>query len=264
MDKALYDDINQVEETHWWYRARREIIFDWVKRILSDHKSPRILDIGCGTGFNMTHLQRLGCNQITGLDFSPDALAYCRSHKLRELIHGDAAKLPICNAYYDIVLTLDIIEHLKDDHGALLEVYRILKPGGSLIVFVPAFEFLWSFQDEISHHQRRYTVKELREKVSQAGFQPGKLTYVNSLLFPIVWLGRIVLRTFPARFHITSENQLNPTWMNGILYRIFLLELSLLHFIDLPLGVSILCVCKKPIKTEEHEVFSPEKEISEP
>jgi len=247
MDKTLYDNINQVEETHWWYRARRDIVFDWVKRIMVIYKNPQILDIGCGTGFNITYLHQLGYNQITGLDFSPDALAYCHSRQLEILLCGNAEKLPIHQHSYDIILTLDMLEHLKDDRSALSEVFRVLKPDGSLIIFVPAFQFLWSFQDEISHHQRRYTAKELKEKIIQAGFEIRKLTYVNSLLFPVVWFGRIMLRAFPKYFKITSESQMNPVWMNDLLYRIFLIELSLLHFTNLPLGVSILCVCKKPM-----------------
>lgn len=245
MDKTLYHNINQVEETHWWYKARRNIIFDSFKRVVAIYQNPKILDIGCGTGFNIAYLHQLGYHQVLGLDFSPDALEYGRARQLNELICGDAEKLPVHPDCCDIVLTLDIIEHLKDDRGALSEIFRVLRPGGTLIVFVPAFQFLWSFQDEISHHQRRYTVRELREKILQSGFELKKLTYVNSLLFPIVWFGRMVLKAFPRRFKITSESQMNPTWMNGILYYIFLTELPLLRFMDLPFGVSILCVCRK-------------------
>ncbi|HLO32230.1 MAG TPA: class I SAM-dependent methyltransferase, partial [Anaerolineales bacterium] len=190
---------------------------------------------------------QLGYNQVTGLDFSPDALAYCQSRQLQALICGDAEKLPIRHGCYDIILTLDIIEHLKDDRSALSEIYRALKPGGSLVIFVPAFQFLWSFQDEIGHHQRRYTAKGLKEKILQTGFEIKKLTYANSLLFPVVWLGRLILRAFPQYFKIISESEMNPTWMNSFLYRIFLTELSIVQFIDFPFGVSILCVCKKPI-----------------
>lgn len=248
MEKTLLDDINEVEETHWWYRARRDIIFDWVKRIMPAYRDPRILDIGCGTGFNINHLHQLGYNQVIGLDFSPESLAYCHSHQLKALIRSNAEKLPIQTSCHDVILMLDILEHLRDDRNALSEIFRVLKPDGSLIIFVPAFQFLWSFQDEISHHQRRYTATELKEKIVQAGFELTKLTYVNSLLFPIVWFGRILLRVFPKHFKITSESQMNPPWMNGLLYRIFLLESSLLRIGDLPVGVSILCICKKPIQ----------------
>ena len=245
MDEEIFDDINQIEETHWWYKARRAIIFDWLTRVLASYKNPKILDIGCGTGFNISHLHQLGYDQVTGLDFSLDALEYCRSRQLKTLIRGDAENLPICPAHYDIAITLDVIEHLRNDLHALSEIHRVLKPGGTLIIFVPAFQFLWSLQDEVGHHQRRYSAQELKEKVKQAGFELKKLSYVNSLLFPVVWLGRTILRAFPQNFKITSESQMNPSWMNGILYRIFLAELPLLHVVDFPFGVSILCVCRK-------------------
>ncbi len=248
MDKTLYDNIFQVEATHWWYLARRKIIFDWVERTMTTYKNPQILDIGCGTGFNIVYLNQLGYNKVVGLDFSPDALEYCRSRQLNVLICGNAENLPISQRCYDLILVLDIIEHLKDDRRALSEIFRALKPDGTLIIFVPAFQFLWSFQDEISHHQRRYNAMELKEKILHAGFKLMKLSYVNSILFPVVWLGRVILRVFPKYFNITSESQMNPSWMNGILYRIFLTELPLLRFMNFPFGVSILCVCKKPIE----------------
>ena len=246
MDKSLYENIYQVEETHWWYRARREIIFDWVKRILSIYEKPRILDIGCGTGFNITYLDQLGYSQVHGLDFSQDALMYCKSRQLSILTIANAENLPIQNSVYDVILALDIVEHIPNDRQALSEVYRTLKPGGSFVVFVPAYQFLWSFQDEISHHQRRYEAGDLRSKLLQAGFEIKKLSYANSFLFPIVWLGRLILRTFPGFFKISSESQMNPTWMNDLLYHIFKAEIPFIRFANFPFGVSIICVCARP------------------
>lgn len=252
MDKSLYENIYQVEETHWWYKARRDIIFDWVKRILARHQDPKILDIGCGTGFNITYLHQLGCNRVDGLDISKDALAYCKSRRLNVLTNASAEDLPIQDAAYDMILALDIVEHLRNDRQALSEVYRALKAGGTFVAFVPAYQFLWSFQDEISHHQRRYTTTDLSSKIMQAGFEINKLTYVNSFLFPVVWLGRTMLRLFPRFFKISSENQLSPTWMNGLLYQIFKAEMPLVRFANLPFGVSILCIGTKPKQTQVH------------
>ncbi len=248
MDKTLYDNINQVEATHWWYKARREIIFDAVKRLAAHYPEPKFLDIGCGTGFNIAHLHQLGFDAVTGLDFSPDALSYCRSRHLTGLICGSAEHLPLRPGHYDIVLTLDIIEHLKEDQRALTDIFHALKPGGTLVIFVPAFQFLWSLQDEISHHKRRYTAEELKEKIHQAGFDLKKLTYANTFLFPVVWLGRIILKLFPQRFKITSENDLNPSWTNDVLYRIFQAELYCLRYVNFPFGVSIFCICEKPAR----------------
>lgn len=245
MDKSLYDDIYQVEETHWWYKARREIVFDWVFRALKKYNDPSILDIGCGTGFNISYLKQNGYQHADGMDISRDALVYCQSRKLDNIILASAESLPVHNAAYDIVLALDIIEHLPNDWNSLSEIHRILRNNGTFVIFVPAFQFLWSFQDEISHHQRRYDATDLKMKLHQAGLKVEKLTYVNSFLFPVVLLGRLALRLFPSFFNITSENQLNPTWSNGFLYHIFKSELYLLRHLNFLFGVSILCVCTK-------------------
>ena len=159
---------------------------------------------------------------------------------------GSAENLPIQHSTYDVILALDIIEHIENDNLVLSEIFRALKTDGALVVFVPAYQFLWSFQDDISHHKRRYDANDLKYKIMQAGFEIKKLSYVNSFLFPVVWLGRHVLRTFPGFFKISSESQMNPTWMNRFLYLIFKAEMPLLRFMNFPFGVSILCVCKKP------------------
>jgi SAM-dependent methyltransferase len=246
MEQSLYDNIYQVEETHWWYMARRDIIFDWVKRMLSNYKTPRVLDIGCGTGFNIRHLRQIGYQQVDGLDISLDALAYCKSRQLNSLLFASAENLPIQPFAYDVILGLDIVEHIENDRQVLSEMFRALKPDGALIVFVPAYQFLWSFQDEISHHQRRYQANDLKQKVTQAGFEVKKISYVNSFLFPVIWLGRNILRAFPNFFKISSESQMNPTCMNQFLYYIFKAEMPLLHWMNFPFGVSILCICTKP------------------
>ena len=246
MEKTLYDNIRQVEATHWWYKARREIIFDWVQAILNVHTNPSVMDLGCGTGFNITYLHDLGYENITGVDFSSDALAYCSARNLTKLICGDANHLPFHATSYEVILALDIIEHLEDDEKTLRDIFRVLKPGGSLIIFVPAYKFLWSFQDEISHHVRRYTAHELRSKALTVGFEIQKITYANTFLFPVIWAGRLVLKIFRRFFRITSESQMNPSQLNTLLYKIFRAELPLLRLTNFPFGVSILCVCNKP------------------
>jgi SAM-dependent methyltransferase len=246
MEQSLYENIYQVEETHWWYEARRDIIFDWVKRILANYKTPRVLDIGCGTGFNISYLHQLGYDQVDGLDISRDALMYCKSRQTHSWMLASAENLPVQHSAYDVVLGLDIVEHIDNDRQVLSEMFRALKADGTLVVFVPAHQFLWSFQDEISHHQRRYEIRGLRYKVEQAGFRIKKMSYVNSFLFPVIWLGRLALRAFPGFFKISSESQMNPTWMNRFLYYIFRAEMPLLRFMNFPFGVSIICICTKP------------------
>jgi SAM-dependent methyltransferase len=142
-------------------------------------------------------------------------------------------------------MALDLIEHLEDDLFALRSLARILKPGGTLIIFTPAFNFLWGLQDEVSHHFRRYTVPDLRRKVKSAGLEIDKLTYANMFLFPFIWAGRQALKLVNNNIQGASENDLHPSWSNQILRRIFLAEKPLLRQIDLPLGVSVFCIARK-------------------
>lgn len=245
MHQEMYPHIQKVEQTHWWYVARRKIIFDWVWRVLADYGSPQLLDVGCGTGFNLEVLRSHGCNQVTGLDFSAEALSFCRSRHLTRLICSDGARPPLRGQSFDVVIALDLIEHLADDCQALGELAHLLKPGGALIIFTPAFNFLWGLQDEVSQHYRRYTAAELRQKVMQAGLIIDKLTYANTFLFPFIWAGRLVLRWRGNKIQGTSENDLHPAWSNHLLQAIFAAERPLLRYLNFPFGVSLLCVARK-------------------
>jgi SAM-dependent methyltransferase len=226
--------------------ARRRIIFDWVLSVLGDCATRRVVDIGCGTGFNLEYLLNNGCSYVVGLDVADGALAFCRSRGLSTLVCGNGACPPLRHGSFDVVLALDLIEHLDDDGQALREFAHLLCPGGSLIVFTPAFGFLWGLQDEVSHHRRRYTARELRHKVEITGLCIDKLTYANTFLFPLVWTGRLVLRMFGGNMQIVSENDLHPGWSNGLLAAIFSAERPLLRHVNFPFGVSLLCIARKP------------------
>jgi len=246
MKKEMYSHIQDVEQAHWWYVARRKIIFDWVFRLLADYPAPRVLDVGCGTGFNVEYLRNNGYSHVVGLDFSTEALIFCQSRKLSHLVCGDGTRSPLRHESFDVIMALDLIEHLDDDVQALQECARLLRPNGSLILFVPAFNFLWSLQDEVSQHRRRYTAGELEQKLETAGLSIHKLTYANIFLFPLIWAGRIVLRLSGYDIQGTSENDLHPRWSNGLLQAIFLAERPLLRYMSFPFGVSLLCIARKP------------------
>jgi SAM-dependent methyltransferase len=245
MKIEMYSHIYEVEQTHWWYVARREIIFDWTWQVLARYETPKILDIGCGTGLNLEYLRQQHYTDVVGLDFSAEAMRFCQSRHLPSLIQGDGTLPPLRSQSFDVIMALDLIEHLEDDLFALRSLARILKPGGTLIIFTPAFNFLWGLQDEVSHHFRRYTAPDLRRKVKSAGLEIDKLTYANMFLFPFIWAGRQALKLVNNNIQGTSENDLHPSWSNQILRRIFLAEKPLLRQIDLPLGVSVFCIARK-------------------
>jgi len=247
MDVELYDTIRRVEATHWWYVGRRAVVFDAFTRVLAEYERPRVLDFGCGTGFNLEAARALGVHDGVGIDLSSRALSLCRERGLHRLVRGDAAAPPFGDATFDVVLALDLIEHVEDDRAALRGLLRVLRPGGRLIVFTPAFQFLWSVQDRVSHHFRRYTASELRTKLSDAGYAVDKLSYANMLLFPIVLAGRLTLRVSGRDRQVSSENDLHPAASNAILARIFSAERPLLRRWNLPFGVSLLAVAARPL-----------------
>ena len=245
MDSSLYGEIAAIEREHWWYVGRRRIVFDWLQRIAPPATQPRILDIGCGTGFNIEQLHGMGYQRVVGLDLSSEAIGFCRSRRLTQLVQGDATRAPFTDRSFDVILALDLIEHVADDVTAIRGLSSMLTPGGSLMIFTPAFQFLWSRQDEISHHFRRYTSRELRQKLTQVGLAIGKLSYANTLLFPLVWGGRLALRW---RGGEARENDAHPAWANGALTALFSAEREWLRHATFPFGVSLLAVASRPVE----------------
>jgi SAM-dependent methyltransferase len=243
VDRQLYSEIRRIEADHWWYVGRRRILFPWIQEAASAHTSPRILDVGCGTGFNLEQLAAAGFSRAVGLDPSSDALMDCRSRRTCTLVQANGAFLPFAASSFEVVVALDVIEHIQDDESALKEIARVLAPGGTLVLFTPAYRFLWSAQDDRSHHFRRYTSRELRAKLTRSGLQLRKLTYANTFLFPIVLAGRVVLKLSGGQ--AASENHLHPAWSNGLLAAVFGAEAGVLKHVDLPFGVSLLAVATR-------------------
>lgn len=243
MQQHTYPIMYQVEGEHWWFVGRRQIIESFVEQIFRDGKNPkpRILDVGCGTGANLEMLAHYGTAE--GVDVSPDALAFCRERGLTNLSEGPAENLPFPDQTFDLVTGLDLVEHLDSDVAGLREMHRVLKPGGRILLFVPAFMFLWGVQDDISHHRRRYTLKELRRAVTEAGFTIERDTYANITFFTPILLGRALMRL--TGFRPASENNLNVSALNGVLAPILGFERHILRRFKFPWGVSAICVARK-------------------
>jgi SAM-dependent methyltransferase len=247
MEKETYEVEAQVERDHWWFKGRRKILARLLEA-LSPTLPPgaRALDVGCGTGANGPVLAERGLFAV-GLDASPVPLGLAgtgeRGHAAR--LRGDAAHLPFADASLDLVVALDVLEHLPDDRAATREIFRVLRPGGALIAFVPALRLLWGFQDEVAHHLRRYGKKDFAGVIAQAGLRIDRVTFFNSLLFAPILAARLAMRVRPPR-HLMSENQIGGPVTNTLLGGIFALEAPLLARLDLPVGVSLACVAHKP------------------
>ena len=217
------------------------MVHDLISKYFLDKTKLNILDVGCGTGALLRELGDYG--NVQGLDFSPRAVSFCKERGLLNVEQGSATEIRYENKTFDLVLALDVLEHIKDDRKALSEINRVLKPGGIAIIFVPAFMFLWGVTDERSQHERRYTLRELKEKTRNAGFGVIRASYFNTFLFPPIALLRIFVRI--VKIKIKSENELTNPSTDQMLYNIFNLERKLLRFVNFPFGVSSMIICQK-------------------
>lgn len=246
MEQAVYEAEAQLERDHWWFRGRRRLLGNLIDAL--DPALPagaRILDLGCGTGANGPVLAARAGLTI-GIDRSPLPLRLTgtgeRGHDVR--LRGDATRLPFADASFDLVVALDVLEHILDHTAAAAEIRRVLRPGGAAIVFVPALEWLWGLQDDVAHHLRRYDKRELEALLGAAGFSIARTSYFNSFLLPPIFAARLAMRV--RRPNIASENQVGGKLTNKLLSAIFNLEMPLLTRLDFPLGVSLACVARRP------------------
>ena len=252
MQQHTYAIMRRVEESHWWFVGRRRIICSFLQRLCHDRKASRarqggqgsplnILDVGCGTGANLEMLSQFG--EAEGVDVSAEALTFCRERGLANVKQGAAEALPYEDNAFDLVTGLDVVEHLDDDLAGLKEMRRVLRRGGQAILFVPAFMFLWGVQDDVSNHRRRYTLKELKRVLREAGFAVERASYVNLTFFAPILLGRLFMRATGLRPE--SENNITIGFLNGVLGRLLGAESVPLRYLNFPFGVSIICVARR-------------------
>jgi 2-polyprenyl-3-methyl-5-hydroxy-6-metoxy-1,4-benzoquinol methylase len=227
-----------LEETYWWYHARKEIISDTVQRYLAPGSD--IIDFGSGSGVIARHLVDLGF-KVLAADISAPALAACRQRGLNTLdLNSDWP----ASASADCVLACDVLEHVEDDAGLLRKLKQTLRSRGLLIAAVPAYDFLWSGEDYISDHVRRYNKPRLEKRVGEAGFVTEWCSYFNALLLPLVAAVVLYKRLLRPRDMYRSDVQPLPDWQNNILYRIFASERNILPRCRFPAGASILLVAR--------------------
>ena len=178
------------------------------------------------------------CNRVE----TDDALAFCRERGLEKVKLGAAEELPYEDGTFDLVTALDVVEHLDNDLAGLREMRRVLRPGGRVLLFVPTFMFLWGLQDDVSNHRRRYRLPELRRVLEQAGFEIERTTYANITFFLPILLARKLMRATGIKAE--SENNINVPALNGLLGGMLGAESVVLKYMNIPFGVSGLCVAR--------------------
>lgn len=247
MHEQLYRDIYETELTHWWSRARRHILAATLRQFAPPDRPLRIADVGCGMGSTFGMLSEFGW--VAGIDSSPTALSFSKERGHPSLVAASLPNLPFADGTFDVVCALDVIEHIDNDYAAADELWRVCKPGGLLLITVPAYEWLWSEHDEINDHCRRYTRSRLQASFERDPIEYLKLSYMNTLLAPPVMLFRLLKRTVRKAPNNSAELKSDiyslPSFLNGILEKIFASEAVWLRHGSLPFGISVLCVARK-------------------
>lgn len=248
MRSGFYRDYFELEDRHWWFVGRREIFLRLLDRYLppvNDGGPRAILDVGCGTGTMLRHLERYGSPQ--GVEADEEAVRLCRERGEERVRLTNPPPLPFESEQFDLVTALDVLEHVEEDRRLVGEIHRVLRPGGAVLVSVPAFRFLWGIQDEVSQHRRRYVSREVRSLLTDAGFDIRRLSYFNSLLFGPIAAVRLLRRLRPVPPRVTSDFELTrPGRLNSLLALAFASESRLIARRGLPFGVSILALAFKP------------------
>lgn len=240
MDRRVYDRMAEHDSTHWWYRARRDILADYLTREGRLPAQATILEIGCGTGHNLPMLAQFGT--VDAIEIDPAARAIA-SQRLGKAV-GDAPlpELPgVPEGHYDLIAVLDVVEHIADDVAALAAMRARLAPGGKILIAVPAHQWMWSAHDVVNHHHRRYSKATLVQAIRAAGLRERKLGYFNSLLFPLAAGARLAGRITGRD---DSDDSPPPAAVNKLFETIFRLERHMVGRIPMPLGVSIVTLAE--------------------
>ena len=241
MDKTVYLRMAEQDAEHWWFVARRRILRDRIVAMRLP-ATARILEAGCGPGGNLAMLAEFGRLDAFELDEDARSIAAARSG-----IQVQAGSLPSDLAYepgsFDLIAAFDVIEHIDQDQESVRSLAGLLRPGGRLIITVPAYRWLWSAHDERHHHKRRYTRPQICALAEQAGLTIEQSSYFKSLLFPLIAGVRFLKKLLGLTD--SPDDAIPAAPINAALTRIFGAERHLLRYLSLPFGVSVLCIARK-------------------
>ncbi|MGB8645090.1 MAG: class I SAM-dependent methyltransferase [Anaerolineae bacterium] len=240
-----YRVMYEIEEDYWWYRGLRALLAELLARYLPQGERGPILDAGCGTGANLKLL--LDHADAIGVDIAQEAVEFCRLRGIppdRTLL-ASILELPFPDQFFQLAFSFDVICNIEDDVSAFAEIGRVLRPGGRMIVQLPAYRFLWSAHDVAVGHKHRYTAENLSRKIERAGLVVERITYLNTLLFPFEMLARFWRRPESANGGAHSDLTPLPGPVNTALTRLFETEMRLAPHVRFPYGLSLLAVARK-------------------
>lgn len=235
----------RVENRHWWYVGMQRITTRLVTHFYPNQTNLQILDAGCGTGAAMAYLAPFG--HVTGCDLSSLALSFCRQRSLSSLAQASVTELPFPVLAFDLVVSFDVLYHqaVADVNRALVEFWRVLRPGGRLFLRLPAYDWLRGHHDRVIHTARRFSRGQLRRSLVGAGYDVEKISYANTLLFPLALTKRLSERILPATGS-SSDIQANASWRDSLLSQFLFAEASWLTRAALPFGLTVIAVARRP------------------
>lgn len=245
MSPEAYVQMARVQDRHWWFLARRKILFAQIKA-LNLPPNADILEIGSGTGANLGLLSEFG--SVTGLEMSGEAIAF--ASRRAQSLHCVTLRQGICpqdlseiGKHFDLICLFDVLEHIDEDAETLRRLAHILKPGGRLMVTVPANQWMWGPHDVQLHHKRRYSRASLSKCCGAANVSIDRITFFNSLLFPLAAGVRVFDRVMGREEAAGLEVPVDV--LNKTFAKVFGAERVLLRHLDLPWGLSLLLVAGK-------------------
>ena len=241
MERKVYEQMAQLDQRHWWFTARRRILAELIERVARPPKDARILELGAGTGHNLAMLSRFGTVEASELDSVARKLASERlGREVKEAALPDLSMFPADS--YDLIALLDVLEHVPDDKGSLAAILQRLKPGGAMLLTVPANPWMWSAHDVAHHHHRRYRKSEIEKLARDAGFKIELLSPFNSLLFLPIAAVRLLGKMTGKD---DSDDAMPGALVNKTLDTVFGLERSLIGRVPMPFGVSLVAVLRR-------------------
>lgn len=245
MNAALYEELHRVEQSHWWFRARRRIVWSLVDRFASVQtcRRLRVCELGCGTGGNLIGVSEK--YDVVGVECSPHALAYAQAELGSRVIRGSLpydVDLPL--ASFDVVLLTDVLEHIEDDAASAQTALSLLRPGGIVVATVPAYQWLYSPRDAHHHHFRRYGKRQFAALWPGTQAQRLLLSHYNTLLFPAAAIIRSASKLLGGRTK-PGDLRIPPRVANSLFARAMSSEANLLGRVPLPFGLSLVAVMRK-------------------
>ena len=238
MERSVYREMAALDERHWWYRARRRVLAELIRREAMPKANARVLEIGCGTGHNLQMLGAFG--EVDAIELDDEARAIAERRLGRPVMNALLPELAgVADRHYDLIAALDVIEHIAADQAAVAAVAAKLKHGGKFVVTVPAHQWMWSTHDVVNHHKRRYSKAALRRLIDGSPLRLERLGYFNSLLFPLAVAERLASR---VRGKDGADVKLPSAPLNAALEMVFAAERHLVGRLPLPPGLSLFAV----------------------